>query len=272
MRFLTPLALCVFIGIACTTARADNEIAAEPSTVTPGQTVTLKWYFTGDKVILSGGRFGQGTVVTGRQQITDKPTKTTRYIFDVTYHGLAPDSEGKQVRKQLHAHYNVVVEVFRMPSMHAYHASCGWLVNYVDGWQHVTIPTADMKKDGLVFFQPEEDSVERLAVAAMPTKAMTAEDLMQKVEADMPSHYNQVQVLSHNAITYRNIPAVLTTFSGEDTAHPGTRTQSLILAFVQGDYGYVISARTEAARYKARQPILERMLRSFVPTQTTSSR
>src|SRR4051794_24746906 len=84
------LSLCVLAlpAIASSAARAELEpraVAVEPGVTTPGQTVKLRWYFTGTKVLLSGGRFGSGTVVTGKTEMTDKPEKTTRYTFDVWY-------------------------------------------------------------------------------------------------------------------------------------------------------------------------------------------
>src|SRR6266545_2241259 len=37
---------------------AADAVAVTPGVATPGQSIKLKWYFTGDKVIVSGGRFG----------------------------------------------------------------------------------------------------------------------------------------------------------------------------------------------------------------------
>lgn len=272
MRLLPVVAISCLVLSVCMAAHAtDNQIVAQPEVVTPGQTVTLKWYFTGDKVTVSGGRFGAGAVVTGRQSLTDRPMHTTRYTFDVIYHGSAPaNATGGRVVKKLHSRYSVVVEVFRMPAMQPYRASNGWTVNYVKGWQHVNIPTSEMAKDGLAFFQPEEDSVERMAVAVVPVKSMTCDELMQHVESDMPTNYDKLEFISRDAVTYRNIPAILMTFRGADHSHPGTSTQSLVLTFVYAGRGYVVSARTHAARFAARRPILERMVRSFAPPTSTA--
>src|SRR5262250_3422250 len=93
MRRIAPL-VCSILGllplVVSLSAGADKEIAAEPETIAPGKTVTLRWYFTGEKVVVSGGRFGKGVVVTGRTSITDTPQKTTRYTFDVDYYPPAP--------------------------------------------------------------------------------------------------------------------------------------------------------------------------------------
>jgi len=150
-----------------------------------------------------------------------------------------------------------------MPPVSQYHASCGWQVNYLSGWKRDSIPTADQPKDGLVFFQPEDDAVERLAVATIPAKELTTSELMEQMQADLPTHYDQVKVLAKDEITYQNTPAISAVFTGIDQTHPGTRTQSLVLAFVRDGQAYVVSARTLAARFNARRPILERLVRSF---------
>ncbi len=263
MRLFRALAVCALFAFCHPAAYAANEIAADPPAVTPGQATTLHWYFTGDKVTVSGGRFGKGTVVTGRQKLTDKPAKTTHYAFDVYYHAPATLPDGRQEVRPQHAHYEVVVDVVAMPPVSQFHASCGWRVDYLSGWHHDSVPAADRPKDGLVFFQPEDDAVERVAVATMPAKELTVTDLITQMEADLPSHYDQVKVLSKDEITYQNTPAICAVFTGIDQSHPGTRTQSLVLAFVRDGQAYVVSARTLAARYSARRPILERLVRSF---------
>src|SRR5438477_4974625 len=88
-RFPT-FALCGLCLLAVSSARADSggktqngvkttpaspaasakAIAVEPPVIAPGQTVTFRWYFTGNKVTVSGGRFGKGAVVTGRTSLT----------------------------------------------------------------------------------------------------------------------------------------------------------------------------------------------------------
>ena len=46
------------------------ELTAKPNPASPGQTVTLVWHFVGEKIVLYGGRFGQGTNVTARKSAT----------------------------------------------------------------------------------------------------------------------------------------------------------------------------------------------------------
>jgi hypothetical protein len=211
-------------------------------------------------------------VVTGRQKLTDTPTKTTRYTYDVFYKAPVTLPDGRKMDGPQHAHYEVVVNVVPMPPVAHYHAACGWQVDYLSGWKRAQIPTPDQPKDGLVFFQQEDDAVERLAVAAMPAKEMTTSDLIEQVKADMPTHYNDLKFLTQEETTYLNAPAIYITFAGVDQAHPETRTQSLILAFVRDGQAYVVSARTTAAHFNTRRPILERLVKSFaVGTKTAQS-
>lgn len=93
-------------------AQAEEAIGVTPKICTPGQTVTLKWYFTGTRVMVSGGRFGKGVEVTGRTTLTDTPQKTTRYTFDVWY----PDPKASPAGKTLiHAQYTALAEVRSAP-------------------------------------------------------------------------------------------------------------------------------------------------------------
>ncbi len=89
-------------------ARASDAIGVTPKTSTPGQTVTMKWYFTGSKIVVSGGRFGKGTDVTGKITLTDAPQKTTRYTFDVWYPNPASTSVPKAL---VHVQYFATAEV-----------------------------------------------------------------------------------------------------------------------------------------------------------------
>lgn len=108
------LQICLlFIGsgsllLAHTSALASDAVAVTPKPSFPGQTVTLKWYFTGTKVMVSGGRFGKGVEVTGRTTVTDTPQKTTRYTFDVYYPNPKSTASPKAV---IHAQYTATAEV-----------------------------------------------------------------------------------------------------------------------------------------------------------------
>src|SRR5437879_3549058 len=109
--FMLPLMLCSSLALSQTEKKVQA-VVAEPATIEQGQSTTLRWYFTGKKVTVSGGRFGKGVVVTGRTTISDKPTKTTKYTFDVDYVGEATNKvTGKREMMPLHTSYTVVAEV-----------------------------------------------------------------------------------------------------------------------------------------------------------------
>src|SRR4051812_49267358 len=114
MRRIVPIAIAGSL-IAALPAVAQNSkpsdpktVAVEPAVVAPGQSVQLRWYFTGDKVLLSGGRFGKGVIVTGKQRLQDTPKQTTTYKFDVWYAIPVTNAEGKTTQKQTHVQYTAL--------------------------------------------------------------------------------------------------------------------------------------------------------------------
>lgn len=263
MMQLIKIILCVgVIPLSMAPALAQpNAIEVEPNPSTPGRAVTFRWYFTGTKVVMSGGRFGRGTNVTGRTSIIDHPRATTRYTFSVWYRGLGIAAIGRKPKMvPLYAKYSVVVVVVPLAWYHDPH---GWYIGYLHGWKHDNVYTPDEGSDGLVYFQQADDSVERLAVAILPVKDITADDLMAKAAATLPDHYDQVKIMSRKNLTYQGVPAVMISFSGLDQAHPDIRTRSIVLVFVHQGRGYVISARTLAARFQARSDTMLAMVESF---------
>jgi hypothetical protein len=243
-------------------------VVADQNPILSGQAATLRWYFTGKKVVVSGGRFGKGTAVTGRTSLTDHPKKTTRYTFDVWYDPAQSAAQASSTANKLvHTRYNVVVQVIPGPSLASYQASRGWQINYLRGWKADPVTTPQVGKNGLVYFQQEDDAVERMAVAMIPAQDLTTDGLMQKITADMAEKYDNPQIIKQEEITYRTYPALWVTFTGASRAHDGTRTQSVILAFIHNGQAYVISARTTAARFKQRQPVLEAMVKSLMPSK-----
>lgn len=408
-------------------ARAADAVAVEPAYVTPGKPITLKWYFTGEKVLLSGGRFGKGVVVTGKTSVTDNPRATTKYTFDVWYKvpapkpaepkttdakatdatGAAPKavdlkaaapkvsdpkatdvktaesktadptavvprpvapkvtdqkaadpktpepkaadpkpidvkvvdpkvadpkpSEPKAVEPKVvdpkvtdpklvepkaaapqaadvkvaapnaadaktaeppatevkvaapnaaapqaaapapqemvlqHVQYTTYAEVWSgvYPPMKAYRDSHGWQVSCLSDWKHDSVPTAAEGSDGLTYFQQEDDSVERVAVAIMPCQDQTAADILKMISNDVDTHYQTAVLADPVDLTFNSVPAKMLTFTGIDLSHPGTKTASIVLLFVRNRRAYVLSARTGAAHFNSRRPILEKLLRSF---------
>jgi hypothetical protein len=250
-------------------------VVAEPSVVFAGDPVTLRWYFTGKKVTVSGGRFGTGVVVTGRTTISDRPKKTTRYTFNVDYLGEKTDpATGKKEIAPLHATYAVVAQV--APPIKAdistYRDRYGWQIASLKDWKRDPVNFPDPANNALMYFQKEDDSVERVAVSVLPADQMTASELMGKAQKSLPANYEQLQVLSDQEITFAGVPAVFSIFTGMDQSHPGTKTESILLAFVKDGRAYVVSGRTAASRFALRRPLLEKLVRSFTFTPATASR
>ncbi len=247
----------------------SGEIAPDRNPIILGQQVKLEWYFKGNKIAISGGRFGKGTDVTGRTSITDKPAKTTRYTFEVWYR--APKAEGESTADRtapVHTQYSVVVEVVDPKALgfDLYRNPNGWAIQRFKDWKPDNVPLADPARNALVYFQREPDSVERLAVSILPVNEASCASLMKKVQADLPSHYDRVSVLTQSDLTFEQVPATLMTFEGMDQTHPGTKTRSLVLGFVRDGLGFVISARTNASNFEARRNLLQTMLKSFMLT------
>jgi len=268
MSRISPLIFC-FLGllpvVLPASARAADAVIAEPDYAFAGQAVTLRWYFTGTKVVLSGGRFGAGVVVTGKTSVVDHPKKTTRYTFDVFYQApVTSSSTGDQTIKPEHVTYTVVAEVDPTPppAVTTYRDPHGWQIDYLAGWRR-DISTPDTGNEGLIFFQKELDSVERLAVSVMPAGDMTNEVLISKVRADIPAHYTDVNIVTENDLPYANMEARWLIFHGMDDSHPDIRTESIVLALIHNGRAYVVSARTTAAHYKNRRAVLQLMLKSF---------
>jgi hypothetical protein len=263
--------LVLALGAGTAAAQSGKEISVEPSAVFKGESVHLRWYFTGDKVTISGGRFGKGTVVTGKSYISDKPTATTTYTFDVQYKGLDTDSTGKQVMKPLQARYTATVRVLPAAPVATYKDSRGFTLNVPQGWKRDNVNLPDPANNALMYFQKEDDSVERISIAILPSAEMDAATLMQKVERSLYGSYEQVEILQNAEAKVAETPALLKVYVGKPTSHPGTKTQTICMAFVQDGRAYVVSARTFAKDFEARRPLLERMVRSFAPPASKSA-
>ena len=271
---LIPTSLYVLLAlIAPTFAFAAGEVVAEPAVVMPGQAVTLRWYFTGTRVIVAGGRFGTGITVTGKTAISDTPKKTTRYTFDVYYNGAETDSKGERVTAPQHAHYVVVAQVDSCPpeQLKTYADTRGWKIGYFADWR-LDVSPSDSRDETLMFFQRELDSVERMAVAIVPSNGMSPAEILAKALADTPSRYENVTVEPQSAATLSGLSGATVMFTGNDIGHEQVRTTSVLYTVVvSGSRAYVISARTRASEFQIRRAHLERMLRSFaLPHGATS--
>src|SRR6185369_15056342 len=127
------------------------------------------------------------------QALTVKPKKTTKYLFDVYYHPELPaDKQAMGTGKLTHVQYTVTVEVLTsMPGLLSYKGTHNWRVNYQTGWKPMTNEGAN---DDLIWFQAEEDAVDRLSVTIVPVKDKTAEQLMEEIRADLPAHYTKYEI------------------------------------------------------------------------------
>lgn len=261
-RFLAlmGLLLCAVSG----TARAANEITCDKNPIAPGETVQLKWFFTGNKVVVTGGGFGKGVVVTGKTAITDKPKTSTRYTFTTNYISERTDKvTGKVTRTPMKSVYSILIEVEPGGAALQTYKAARWQVGYRRGWKRDNVNTPDEGKDGLVYFQPEDDAMERMAVAVMAARDMTAEDLVKKLRASMPETYSDLINVSEDKVTFQGEPAVKVVFAGKDRAHPNTLSHTILMAFIKNGRAYVVSTRTFSAQYEARKRLMEKMLNSF---------
>ena len=263
MRTHTLAAACVLAALyAPAPAGASGEISANRNPVMLGESVTLRWLFTGTKVTVKGGSFGAGKVVTGKTSLTDTPRKSTRYTFDVTYSGK---KAGTSQMVPLKARYFIDIEVVNPTAMGlvSYSGIPGWKVNYLKGWKY---DKAVVSSSTIIYFQPEDDAIERFVVSTMPVQEGSSGALADKVKKDLFNGYDQLEILSDEPTTYNGVPANVITFAGNPNSHSGTRTQSVILVFTRAGRGYVISGRTFAAKFNARKPLLESMVKSFTFT------
>ena len=254
-----------FLASFAVKAYASGEVAADPPVILLGQSVKLRWYFTGTKVMVSGGRFGAGVVVTGKMQVSDTPKKTTTYRFDVDYVVSKTDAAGVTITKPEHQKYSVTALVDTDPPDPLTHftGGKGWKIDYFSNWK-CDISTPDNGQKALFFFQKEFDSVERMAVAIVPANQLSASDVLEKALADTRSHYQNVDVEPELEATIAGVTAATAMFTGDDESHPGVKTSSILFAFVDAGRAYVISARTRASNMLMRRARLERMLRTFV--------
>jgi len=276
MRRIAPTSITTFCGlialIAPSFAFAAGEVVADPPVITPGQTVTLRWYFTGTRVVVAGGRFAAGTTVTGKTAISDTPKKTTRYTFDVYYKGTETNAQGERVVGPLHQQYVVVAQVDTSPpdQFKVYSNPKGWKIGYFADWR-LDVSPSDSSDETLIFFQKELDSIERMAVAIVPSNGMSPSEILAKALADTPARYENIEVVPEAPATVSGLSGAMVMFTGSDNTHEHVRTTSVLYTVVSGGRAYVISARTRAAEFPIRKMHLEHMLRSFtLPHGATS--
>jgi hypothetical protein len=253
---------------------AAEAVQVTPGVTTPGGAIKLRWLFTGDKVVVSGGRFGKGVEVTGKSELTDTVKISTTYKFDVWYKVPTAGPSGEITQKPVHVQYTAFAKVAKPTPivLKTYRDPYGWQVAHMADWKSDREKLPDPANNALVFIQKEDDSVERLAVSILPLPDLDKTQLVEKVEKSLFSNYGDIKMGERMEIQQNGAPAILTSFSGQDQSHPGTRTQTLLLAFVRNGRGYVISARTTAKEFEFRRPALEKMVRSFAVLDKTASK
>jgi hypothetical protein len=145
----------------------------------------------------------------------------------------------------------------------SFHSQAGWQITHLREWEPYLVQTMDDVPDGLVYFQKQDNDVERVAVAALPAAELTAARLMEQVRADAPRRYKQLKLTAVTGTTFLGGPACKMTFQGVPHTHPKVLTESIVVTFVRGEYAYVLSARTSVAQFKTRKSVLEKMIHSF---------
>jgi hypothetical protein len=239
-------------------------VVVEPRQITVGETVSVKFNFAADKVLITGGRFPKGRPVTNKTRLDDKPTQSTVYIVDAWYRPQAP-GETKPAAKQIHVRYTASVNVLpSLPAPTVYkHKSGGWQVQLPKGWRADGVSLPNPKQNALVFLQPTEDSIERIAISIMPYKKNTCSELIQDVLTSAPSSYEKVESEEPTQTQLMGADGSRVIFKGIDNAHPGKRSKSLVLACVKDGIAYVLSARTLEQNFVGRVRLFEKMLKSF---------
>jgi hypothetical protein len=92
---------------------------------------------------------------------------------------------------------------------------------------------------------------------------MDAMQLMRKVETEIPTQYDMLTRTGLKETTQCGLKAAWMTFTGTEISHPDTPTKSMVLAFVKGPRGYVVSARAAANDFDNREKLLRCLIRSF---------
>ncbi len=263
MRFRSFSPVAVLGALLCPALSSfaqTTPLDAAPNPFRKGDTVVIRFNFTGKKVVISGGGFGAGRIVTGKPFVRDTPRIATRYTVTRTY------ADPKSPKKLLTAKYTLVVSPERPLTLARYKAKRGWTFDYPKDWRHDHVNTPEEGQDGLIFFQQEEDALERLAIAVVPVKeGDTPAKLWSKVRPDVYSRYDKPVFLPEKETSHYLLPALSTEFVGLDHSHPGKKTHTMMLIFIQDDRGYLVSARTEEAKFEGRRLFLEKMVRSLVP-------
>jgi hypothetical protein len=239
-------------------------VSADPNPCLPGQTVKFYPPKEAKRVLITGGAFAKQTDVTAQPLITDKLVKTTTYRFELTVPGAQPAS-GKPA-PLIKQSYAVTANVYegKFPPFATYFDTRDWRIDVPAGWNRYTVPSVDPVNNAVLYFQPAEDSPDRIAVAIVPvTKETDSKTLLRQVLAEAPSQYDVFLDAVQKETTQSGLPAAWMTFKGMDQALPGIPTRSMVLTLVRDGRGYVVSARTRESDYPAKEKFLRCLVRSL---------
>jgi hypothetical protein len=193
-----------------------------------------------------GGGFGAGLDDDGDGPLTSAVWKPTNYKFKV----WMPAAKGSaQQARMVESALTVGVSAGRFPPLATYWDWRHWKIDVPDGWSRYASGGQDPAQSALIYFERDEDSPERVAVAMLPAGAMTSDELARKVKDELPTQYDVLKSVAMWPTSYGGDAADWLAFQGIDRAQPDVLTQSDVLVFVHGGRGYVISARTPASRY-----------------------
>lgn len=228
-----------------------------------GEVVTFHFEPDAVKVRAAGGGFGAGTDLTTLSDVTDHPGAPTTYYFKITRRADASTS-GKPEPATIHASVTVGVYKGDYPALTTYHDTRGWRIDVESGWNRYSVPNSDPLNNAVIYFQKQPDDTDRSVVAITPVgPAVTSADLMKQVEADAPNAYNVFREFKMWPTTQAGFDATMASFKGIDQGRPDVPTESLVLTFVSGTHGYVLSARTRESEFEKELPVLHCLLRSF---------
>jgi hypothetical protein len=248
------------------TPQEPTAVTAEPNPCLPGQTVTFYLPAGAKRATVRGGRYTHSQEIQADDPVSDEPKKTTTYVFDVVTPGESAGTGNATPKPAQRQEFRVAVDVLTgaFPKLVTYRNPQHWHIDTVVGWIRNVIPQADPATESLIYFQPQDDSPERVSVAVMPVKeGATCADLMQKALMDAPTQYDVFEHVQQKATAQCGVSAIWATFDGVDHALPDMPTKSMVLTFVRNGIGYVVSGRARASRFDQWEQLLHSLVRSI---------
>jgi hypothetical protein len=245
--------------------KPPDGVTAEPNPCLPGQMVTFHLPEGVKHGTVLGGRYTRRQEVKPDELVIDQPKKTTTYAFDLVTAGESAEGGKATPQPAQHQRFHVIVDVCTgtFPRLVTYHNPQHWRIDTVNGWIRNVIPQPDPATESLIYFQPQDDSPERVAVAVLSVKDPSCAALMKTTLMDAPTQYDLFEHIQQKETTQCGAPAMWATFDGVDRSLPDMPTKSMVLAFVRDGVGYVISGRARASRFDQWGKLLHSLVRSF---------